>query len=106
MSPAKHDQRPAIAAALQELQRGAASVWVTLNGRRLRLTPVTEAFLDVGVGRVLLATRRGYRLASLTGRRQEYGLGRSRLFEDAWRVVLDRTVRAVVAEEHERPSST
>ncbi|MEZ4389599.1 MAG: hypothetical protein R3A48_00775 [Polyangiales bacterium] len=67
------DLRPALAAALRALATDRALCWVMWQGERLLLAPVTDVWLAAGVGDALLAAGRGYRVATLTGRRQRYG---------------------------------
>lgn len=94
------DPRPAVALALRSLREGSATVWVTLYGERLRLALPDAEWLAAGVGTALVATRRGYRVVDLSGRRQHLGRGRPVLFDRYAEFVADKRVRAIVLERH------
>ena len=83
-----------MAAALRKLSATGQPTWITWQGQRLLLARfVEDAFRQ---GTVLLATRRGYRLAVLK-LRQRLGKGPEVFCEGTHRVAPHR-VRAIVVE--------
>ena len=98
MSHPPTDKRPVMAAALRVLAETGGPTWVTWQGQRLLLAVFhEETFRD---GDVVLATHRGYRLASLK-RRQRLRKG-PEVFCEGTQRVAPRRVRAVVQEAHPR----
>lgn len=109
MATRRTDPRPAMCAALKELDAGATSVWATWQGRRLRLGPahgdgVLEAW-RVARGRVLVATRKGYVCSSLYGPWKETGGSTAQWRDSGLKVLRRDRIRALILEDHPREAT-
>jgi hypothetical protein len=106
------DERPRLAEAFRLLRAGRAPVWITWRGKRLLLGRADDAWLAIGRGRAVIATRRGYRIVELEGRLADGGHQTSkrgvakhqpiRIAGEYFRPISAAQVRAVILEEHDR----
>ena len=106
------DDRPRLAEVFRTLRAGEGPIWVTWLGKRLLLGLPDEAWLAVGCGPAVIATRRGYRRVVLIGRLADGGHQRSkkgaaknqplRTEADYFKPIALKQVRAVILEEHDR----